>query len=199
MTFLRTLSALLILTLMAACAPAPTENGVKPGLGPGTPGEIAALAAEIRGLGPEVDPEEAQRAARIAYGHTFTLAKQYQITDGPLIHNTKVNMGTKPRGLCWHWAHDMEKRLKQERFQTLDLHRAIANSQNWRLEHSTAIISARGDDFTDGIVLDPWRKGGVLTWMPVRDDTRYGWEDRRLVLERKRGLLPPEAYDAAIE
>ncbi|WP_272002241.1 hypothetical protein [Roseovarius sp. ZX-A-9] len=188
--------ALLALTLVAACGTSQSGESAPP---PGTPAEVAALAASIRALGPEVDPEEASRAAQVAYDYTHTLALRYQITDPPLIHNTKVNMGTKPRGLCWHWAHDLEKRLKEERFQTLDLHRAIANSRNWRIEHSTAIVSAKGDQFNDGIVLDPWRKGGVLTWMPVREDPRYGWEERRLVLERKRGQLPPEAYDAAIE
>ena len=70
-------------------------------------------------LGPEVDPDEAARAAEIAFSYTRELAIQYQITDPPLIHNTKVNMGLKPRGLCWHWAEDMERRLKAEGFQTL--------------------------------------------------------------------------------
>lgn len=204
MRVLPLLISLLGFSLLAACAaPPPGDAGhgapLKPGLGPGTPGEIAALTAAIRELGPDVDPKEAARAARIAYTHTFTLARQYQITDGPLIHNTKVNMGSKPRGLCWHWAHDMEKRLKEEGFRTLDMHRAIANSQNWRLEHSTAIVSAKGDDFDEGIVLDPWRKGGILFWSPVLADTRYGWEKREVVLARKRGLLPPEAFDEAIE
>ncbi len=192
MVFLRSFLAFLALGLMAAC-------GSPPATGSAASSDVAMLAASIRALGPEVDPLEADRAARLAYSETAKLAREYEITDGPLIHNTKVNMGSKPRGLCWHWAHDIEKRLKQEQFQTLDLHRAIANSQNWRLEHSTAIISAKGDRFEQGIVLDPWRAGGVLTWLTVRDDTHYFWEERRLVLERKQGLLPPEAYDAAIE
>ncbi|QIE47564.1 hypothetical protein G5B38_12855 [Pseudohalocynthiibacter aestuariivivens] len=192
----KTFLALLALTLVTACGAPPSVDRAPPR---GKPSDIAALATAILALGPEVDPEEAQRAAQVSYDYTHTLAVQYQITDPPLIHNTKVNMGSKPRGLCWHWAHDLEKRLKQERFVTLDLHRAIANSRNWRIEHSTAIISARGDRFDDGIVVDPWRKGGILTWMPVREDSRYGWEERRLVLERKRGQLPPEAFDETIE
>ena len=156
--------------------------------------DVTRLAASILRLGPQVDPEEAARAARIAYEHTHRLAQEYEITDPPLIHNTKVNMGLKPRGLCWHWARDMEDRLKQEDFQTLDLHRAVANADNrFRLEHSTAIISAKGDDFRDGIVIDPWRKGGRLTWVPVSGDTEYFWEPRNEVvaraLERKHGQI----------
>ena len=195
MRLIRHFCALLALTVFAACGSL-HSGGTPPA---GTPDQVAQLAATILALGPEVDPQEAERAAHIAYAYTHTLALRYQITDPPLIHNTKVNMGTKPRGLCWHWAHDIEKRLKEERFQTLDLHRAIANSRSLRLEHSTAIISRRGDDFTRGIVIDPWRYGGVLAWMPVRDDARYVWELRDLVLARKRGDLPPEAFDAAIQ
>ena len=170
--------------LLAACAAPP----------PPQPEEVSRLAAAIKGLGPEVDPEEADRAAKMAYRHTHDLALEYQITDPPIVHNTKVNMGLKPRGLCWHWARDMEDRLEAENFQTLDLHRAVANADNaFRLEHSTAIISARGDAYHAGIVLDPWRKGGRLTWVGVREDRMYDWEPRNEVvaraLERKHGQI----------
>jgi hypothetical protein len=173
---------LLAATLTAGCAIHPPG-----GPQPGTEREIAALAAQISSLGPNVDPEEAARAARIAYEHTHRLALQYEITDPPLVHNTKVNMGLKPRGLCWHWAEDMERRLKQENFQTLRMHRAIANADNpFRIDHSTAIISSQGAGMFDGVVLDPWREGGVLFWAPTRTDTDYNWRPQREVLSQKR-------------
>lgn len=160
---------------------------------------VAELAAGILALGPGIDPQEALRAAQISYNHTASLKEAYQITDGPLIHNIKVNNGTKPRGLCWHWAEDVETRLKAENFQTLDLHRAIANYDNWRLEHSTAIISAKGASMYDGMVLDPWRKGGTLFWQGVRADKRYNWTPRQEVFDwkRERGLLTVRYVTAA--
>lgn len=164
------------MTLSACGAPPP----------PGESEDVARLAGAIRGLGGQVDAQEARRAAQLAYRHTHDLALQYGITDPPLIHNTKVNMGLRPRGLCWHWARDMEHRLRQEEFETLDLHRAVANADNrFRLEHSTAIISARGAPYEAGIVLDPWRKGGRLTWARVADDDAYHWEPRNAVVARK--------------
>ncbi|MDU8929382.1 hypothetical protein RXV86_18465 [Alisedimentitalea sp. MJ-SS2] len=153
----------------------------------GKPDEIAALAREIQELAPDVDPAEAERAARIAFTHAFQLSREYEITDPPLIHNTKVNAGLRPRGLCWHWAEDMENRLAQETFETLTLHRAIANSDNpMRIEHSTTIISAQGQGMYDGIVLDPWRKGGRLTWAVTREDKDYKWLPRKQVLIKKQ-------------
>lgn len=172
---------------LAACGVAPEKRA------PATYEEISALAAEIRLLGPQVDPDEAMRAAQIAYAHTRELAIQYQIVDPPLIHNTKVNMGLKPRGLCWHWAEDMESRLNEENFETLVMYRAIANADNpYRIDHSTAIIAAKGTGMYDGIVLDPWRTGGYLFWDQVREDTRYEWVQRELVLDAKRRQLIAE-------
>ena len=172
------LSALALAILVSGCGgPPPLAK----------PNEIAALAQEIKHLAPDVDPAEADRAAQIAFTHAFRLSREYQITDPPLIHNTKVNAGLRPRGLCWHWAEDMETRLAQENFQTLALHRAIANSENpMRIEHSTAIISAQGQGMYDGIVLDPWRKGGRLTWVATRADKDYKWLPRKQVLIKKQ-------------
>ncbi len=175
---LKAFSVLSVLVL-AACGTGPAVST--------NPAEVRELALNIQAMSADVDPEEAQRAARIAYEYTVVLAKQYQITDPPLVHNTKVNMGIKPRGLCYQWADDIEKRLEQENFQTLDLHRAIANADNpFRLEHSTAIISAMGDDMYGGIVLDPWRLGGRLYWDQTVEDTKYNWLPRDVVMEQKR-------------
>ncbi|CUH44316.1 hypothetical protein [Ruegeria atlantica] len=174
---LASVMALLSLVMITACS-APLRT---------TGDEVQRLATEIRSLGPDIDPEEANRAARIAYSYTAQLVQEYEITDPPLIHNAKVNKGLRPRGLCWHWAEDIERRLKQENFQTLDLHRAIANADNqFRIDHSTAIISRKGETMFDGVVLDPWRYGGVLFWSPLVEDTKYEWVPRSVVLEKRR-------------
>lgn len=184
--FLRLMPFLAVLWA-AGCATSPMGKGPPPG----DAADVAALTREIRALGPDVDPEEAERAARVAYRHTYQLAQEYQITDPPIIHNTKVNLGLRPRGLCWHWAKDIEDRLKQEDFTTLDLHRAVANADNpFRLEHSTTIVSRRGDNFRQGVVLDPWRKGGVLFWARTDADTDYDWQSRDAVLVKKLGYNP---------
>ena len=175
------LVALLSLLLLTACASAPPA--------PGTAPQIAALAREIQALSPQIDPQEATRAATIAYAETHRLALAYQITDPPLIHNAKVNAGTKPRGLCYHWAEDMERRLNAEGFTTLAMTRAIANSETrFLIEHSPAVITAKGAPMESGIVLDPWRNGGVLFWDRVATDKRYDWLPRIDVL-RARGQI----------
>lgn len=158
---------------------------------PAQPDDSKNLARAIRALAPDVDPGEAARAAQISYSHAHELAIAYDITDPPLVHNTKVNLGLKPRGLCWHWAEDMEKRLRAENFETLDIHRAIANADTpLRIDHSTALIGARGQPMQSAIVLDPWRNGGRLFWSTVKDDRRYDWQPQHQVLAKKHRLTP---------
>jgi hypothetical protein len=137
--------------------------------------EVALLADSIQSLGLKVDPQEAKTAAEAAFVHAQHLSVQYQVTDAPLIHNTKVNLGLRTRGLCWHWARDMAARLNQAGFKTLDLHMARSKPESFRIGHSTLIISAKGDKHTDGIVLDPWRYGGKVFWSATEADSKYIW------------------------
>ena len=190
---MRHLFALLVVLTLAACASRAPE--------PGAPDQIAALAKGIVALSPVIDPAEAQRAAELSYQTTHALALAYGITDPPLIHNAKVNAGTRPRGLCYHWAEDLQARLEQERFRTLDIARAIANADNALLiDHSTAVITPKGAPMRSGMVIDPWRYGGRLFWAPVTSDRRYDWKPREEVLRRHgriRYMQRPEGSLAA--
>lgn len=182
MKLARLLSALAVVATIAGCAATPPDSVTMSGMN--APVE---LGNAVTALGPEVDVEEAARLARVTYQYVAQLKQEYEITDPPLVHNTKVNMGIKPRGLCKDWADDLEARLKQEGFQSLTLHRAIANSDNaFRIEHSTVIVSRKGDDMYKGIVLDPWRYGGTLYWAGTRKDDHYEWLPRQVVFANKR-------------
>lgn len=174
---LRLVAVLLTGVFLAACGAVP-EDARRP--------DVPGLSQEIAGLGADVAVDEAARAAQIAYAYPLELRRSYNVTDSPLVHNAKVNQGLRPRGLCWHWADDMETRLRRENFQTLDFHRAIANADNLRIQHSTVIISAKGESMNEGVVLDPWRYGGLLYWSPTLEDARYSWVARQTVFEERR-------------
>ncbi len=175
------LLSVLAFLIIAGCTSVPANGPPQ-----ASQAQINELARAIQALGPNVDPAEAARAADIAFNYPLQLAREYQITDSPLIHNIKVNRGRRPRGLCWHWAQDMETRLAQEQFVTLDLHRAIGNSEvALRIDHSTVIVSAKGDAMNDGLVLDPWRNAGRLFWGNPLEDTKYEWISRAEVFALK--------------
>jgi len=171
----RALAALVMALTLTACTAKGPERG--------SAAQIAAPAQSLRQMSPAVDPREADRAARISYQTAFALAQSYQITDHPLIHNSKVNAGTKPRGLCYHWAEDMQARLLAEEFRTLDVTRAIANSDSLLLiDHSTAVRIKTGAELHEGVVVDPWRGGGKLFRARVLQERRYAWLPRAQVL-----------------
>ena len=137
--------------------------------------DITELNLAIQALGPEVDSREAERAATIAYRYSLQLARQYNITDSPVIHNAKVKNGLRERGLCNHFVEDIQKRMLQEGFRTLNLHWAASLPKRFQIPHYTAVVSQRGDTIDDGIVLDPWRYGGVLYWSQTGADEQYEW------------------------
>ncbi|GGG76831.1 hypothetical protein GCM10011415_27030 [Salipiger pallidus] len=144
--------------------------------------QVTALTARLRDLGPGVDPAEAARAAEIAVRQPLQWAREWQVTDSPLVHNFKVVNGLRDKGVCQDWADALEIALHAERFRTLDLHRGIANARNLSLEHASLIITAKGQPWDDGLLLDPWRIGqGRLFVAQVREDPRYTWESREAV------------------
>ncbi len=164
-------------TLLAGCGGTPMD----------TRSDVAGLEAALLALGPDVDPAEAARAARMAFAVAGELRREYEIVDAPLVHNAKVNVGLKKRGLCYHWARDIQTRMTHARYASLQFNRLVANAENpFLLEHSTAVVFARGDSWRNGIVLDPWRTGGFLHWDQVRDDTKYNWKLRADVPIRRR-------------
>lgn len=176
-------ASLLAGAAVAGCTPFVPEQA---------PDEVSQLANGIAALDPSIDPAEAFRAADISVNYPKQLREEYGVTDPPLIHNIKVNSGKRPRGLCWQWADDLQARLEREDFQTVTMHRAIANAYSRLLiDHSTVIMSANGDTMNEGMVLDPWRYGGTLFWSPTLEDKKYEWVEREVVFawKRERGLL----------
>jgi len=148
---------------------------------------INELELAILALGNDIDAGEARRAATIAIEYPWQLAAEYEITGSAILHNIKVNLGLKTRGLCIDWTSDLLTRMKQEAFYSLDLHWAIANYEtSFRLEHSTVVVSARGDSLEQGLILDPWRNSGDLFWAPALHDPGYQWKPQAEIHALKR-------------
>ena len=138
--------------------------------------QIALLKEALIQLDDSVDEREARLVAREATFHSMDLARQYRLVKPPLIHNILVNIGFKDRGLCTHWTEDLIKHLAALELQTFHLHWGLANrKRTFHIQHSSVVVTAVGQPFEKGIVLDPWRNSGRLYWGPVKTD-RYPWE-----------------------
>ena len=163
------LLGLLAVAGLAGCAHTP---------GVAKPSEIRTLQTALASLSATVREAEAERVAGCAYDYSRILAQQYHVVRPAILHNFLVNVGFKQRGLCYQWAEDLLAQLQTFNLDSLELHWALARADTAR-EHNTVVLTARGQPFEQGIVLDPWRRSGRLVWSPVSAD-RYPWVEGEL-------------------
>jgi hypothetical protein len=141
--------------------------------------EVAALTQKLRDLSPSVNTVEAFRAADTAVRYPLLLAEEWRVTAPAVFNNTLINVGIHPRGLCYEWADALTVKMMTLHLQTLEIHRGVAK-RGTRREHSCVMLTATGQNFTNGIALDAWRDGGKLHWSPVLQD-KYTWQEVELI------------------
>jgi len=140
-------------------------------------GTATSLQHDLDALTAGVAPDEALRLAEAALAESARLSAEYRMTRPALFNNALVNVGLKERGLCWHWTEDLIATLRRLPLPNYQLHWGIAHRGKLFREHNSLVVTARGEPFATGIVLDPWRLSGALHWVAVRED-RYPWEPR---------------------
>jgi hypothetical protein len=158
--------------LLSACA---TARLSPVGEGPAVAAKIDALQASLEGLGRNADPLEAHRVAETAVTLSLALAAEYRVVPPALWHNLLIQTGIRERGLCYHWTEDLLKELQALSLASFDLHWGVAHRGSDFREHNSVVITAMGQPFDQGLVLDPWRNSGDLFWTRV-DRDRYPWE-----------------------
>lgn len=160
------------------------------------PRGVEVLGEQLAALSPRVRPDEANRLALAAHRVSSALARDYRAIRSPHFHNFLVNAGLRKRGLCHHWARDLGERLAASKPRSLMLRWAIARAGTLR-EHNAVVVTARGQRFEQGIVLDAWRRSGRLYFGPVAAD-KYPWqEDRSETFDPRRSpAAQPTAWRA---
>lgn len=136
--------------------------------------KVVKLQTDLAALNLDADPVEARKVAETAIDYSAELAAEYQLIRPAVLHNMFVRMGFKDRGLCYHWTEDLLKRLQTLVLKTYQLHWAVAHRGSELREHNSVVVTAKGQAFENGIVLDPWRNSGDLYWAVVKTD-RYPW------------------------
>ncbi len=154
----------------------------------------ASLKTRIAALSPTVSPDDARRVAYAAYMTGLELRREWRVVWLPGVQNLLVNMGARKGGLCFQWATELLVRLDALKLQTLELHWAesFANTSG---EHNVIVVTARGQAFEKGILLDNWRYSGHLVWTQVAMDPEYHWTENKSELARRLG----RARDVASE
>src|SRR2546428_8157647 len=136
---------------------------------------IKRFTAAIVALAPDVDPTEAESVSLTAHQTSRQLAREYRVVGPPFFQNFLIHLGVRKRGYCYHWAYDIGARLKELRLKTLELHSG-ASDEGTRLESNCVVVTARGQPFNDGFIMDGWRNAGRLCWGPVKKDRPFLWK-----------------------
>jgi hypothetical protein len=145
-----------------------------------------SLSTQIAALSPTVSPDEARRVAYAAYMTGRELHREWRVAWLPGLQNFLVNMGARKGGLCFQWATELLVRLDALKLQTLELHWAESGA-NTNAEHNVIVVTARGQPFGEGILLDLWRYSGSLVWTHVGTDPDYRWTENKSELARRLG------------
>lgn len=153
------------------------------------------LSHDLQQLGPAVSAREADLLATTAIEESARMSMDFKPLVLPWANNSLVNVGLRKRGLCYQWRDDLFPHLFRLKPKTMDLHLTSAHRGTVR-EHNGIIVTAKGQPFEEGIVLDPWRKGGRLWWGRISADKKYPWKPLpwELTPVVLRPLLMPDLY-----
>ncbi len=136
---------------------------------------IGRLKQQLLSLKNDVNDAEADLLAETAIRESAMLAERYRLIRPARLHNLLVQVGLRDRGLCYHWTEDLMKPLAALHLKTLELHWGVAHRGSDLFEHNSVVVTARGANFVQGMILDPWRNSGNLFWELVAKDP-YPWK-----------------------
>jgi hypothetical protein len=149
-----------------------------------TSAEDPALRARLVALAPSVNPEEARRVAQIAYTTGRELAAKWKMGSSPTVHSFLINIGLKKGGYCYQFATELLLRLDAQKMKTLEFHWAESDPGT-DTEHNVIAVTARGQPFEQGIMLDNWRRSGHLLWGPLDGDPSHTWQENKAAAARR--------------
>lgn len=189
---LRIAIGLAAMFLLSDCAEPTSTNVVEPAqTGPaeitlprGDIAEEAQLRTKLAMLSPTVRVDEAEKLALCAYTTSRRLAREYRVVFPPALNNILINTGGRKRGLCYQWTEDLLHQLDALKLETLELHWGEAYARTFS-ENNGVVVTAKGQPFRQGIVLDAWRYQGRLYWGPARKDPEgYPWKENKAQYDR---------------
>jgi hypothetical protein len=191
MFFPRRLHSHLIIFALAAAASAPSAMARRPNhLVLATSAEDPVLRARISGLSPTVNPEEARRVASIAYTTGRELAVKWDMVSSPTMQSFLINIGARKGGYCYQFAEQLLWRLEAQNLKTLEFHWGESDAGT-DTEHNVIVVTARGQPFAQGLMLDNWRHSGHLLWGPLEGDPDHTWQENKDAFNSRVKRRPP--------
>ena len=136
------------------------------------------LANQLARLSRRVDPDEARLFAEYAYATVARLRQEYRPFGTPIFNNFLVYHGWRKRGYCFQWTEDLLLALDTLKLKTLELHWGDTYRDTWR-ENNCLVVTAKGQPFERGMILECWRHFGHLRWNLVPSDQDPYYENTK--------------------
>ena len=141
-------------------------------------GRAEELANQLARLSRRVDPNEAKLVAECAYATVARLREEYRMFGTPIFNNFLVFHGWRKRGYCYQWSEDLLLALDTLKLKTLELHWGDAYRDTWR-ENNCLVVTAKGQPFDRGMILECWHHFGHLRWNLVPSDQDRYYENTK--------------------
>lgn len=129
------------------------------------------LATELTSLSPRVNHDEAKLLAECAFATVTKLRREYRMFGTPIFNNFLIYHGLRKRGYCYQWSEDLLVAFDKLNLKTLEVRWGEYDPNTWR-ENNCIVVTAKGQPFKRGIMLECWRHLGHLYFGPVASD----WE-----------------------
>jgi hypothetical protein len=129
------------------------------------------LADQLASLSPRVNRDEAKLLADCAFVTVGKLRREYRMFGTPIFNNFLIYHGLRKRGYCYQWSEDLLLSLDKLHLKSLDLRWGEYDPNTWR-ENNCIVVTAKGQPFNRGIMLECWRHLGHLYFGLVASD----WE-----------------------
>lgn len=142
-----------------------------------------ALIARIQALSPSVSPDDARRVVDCAVTTGHELGRLWDVkwysTMMPGIQNWLVKTGARKGGYCFQYSREVLIRLEALKLKTVEFHWAESRPGTI-CENNAIVVTAMGQPFAQGVLLDSWRSQPNLTWTQVRSDPEYSlWQENK--------------------
>jgi hypothetical protein len=152
-----------------------------------------ALTMRIKALSPTVSPDDARRVTYCAVTTGREMAREWRVIPVasllPGLQNFLIHTGKRKGGFCFQYSTELLVRLDALKLQTLEFHWA-ESEPNTGAENNAIVVTARGQPFEQGILLDSWRAQPYVTWTQVTKDPGYHWNENKsfaaLVLRKSK-------------
>jgi hypothetical protein len=142
-----------------------------------------ALIARIQALSPSVSLDDARRVVECAVTTGHELGRLWDVkwyaTLMPGIQNALVKSGARKGGYCYQYSRQVLIRLEALKLKTVEFHWA-EHKPGTICENNAIVVTAIGQPFAQGVLLDNWRAQPNVTWTQVTLDPEYHqWKENK--------------------